>query len=323
FDAFGEPSYFVSDSLQETLICAYDPNDKAVFPVGIDSAHYVAKDQELEYLIRFQNTGNDTAFTVIIEDQLPAELNLETFSVEASSHSMEAMVDYDGIASFTFENILLPDSNVDFLGSQGFVKFTIEPVDDLLPNTTISNMASIYFDLNPPIFTNTVFNTVECYIAPEPFIEFDFPVLRATVPEAVSYQWFLDGVIIEGAVADTLLPEFNGEYSVIVSDENDCSTFSSGYDFEVLSTTKDRKIEAHVYPNPFSEYATIKFGENLQGRYDLVICNTLGAQVQSVNDTDGSEILISRNDLGSGIFLAFLIEKATGEKLFIEKLVIQ
>src|SRR5690606_38069913 len=59
--------------------------------------------------------------------------------------------------------INLPDSSTNSLGSQGFVKFGL----NILPTTntlaTIENNASIYFDFNPPIITNTTLTTLyEC-----------------------------------------------------------------------------------------------------------------------------------------------------------------
>ncbi|MBP6811684.1 MAG: hypothetical protein KA138_09190, partial [Saprospiraceae bacterium] len=54
---------------------SYDPNDKQGFPKGYGSAHYIRPGTPLEYLIRFQNTGNDTAFTVRIVDTLSAWLD--------------------------------------------------------------------------------------------------------------------------------------------------------------------------------------------------------------------------------------------------------
>ena len=44
-------------------------------------AIYNAK-QDLEYLIRFQNTGTDTAFKVVVVDVLPPELELATLMEE-------------------------------------------------------------------------------------------------------------------------------------------------------------------------------------------------------------------------------------------------
>lgn len=59
-------------------------------------------------MIRFQNTGNDTAFLVVIRDQLPPELDPAGVRPGAASHPYRfEMVGKDQL-SFTFSNILLP-----------------------------------------------------------------------------------------------------------------------------------------------------------------------------------------------------------------------
>jgi len=44
--------------------------------------------------------------------------------------------------------------------SHGFVTYKISPKQGLPENTTIENIASIYFDFNPPIVTNTTQNVM-------------------------------------------------------------------------------------------------------------------------------------------------------------------
>jgi hypothetical protein len=64
-----------------------------------------------------------------------------------------------GIVRFVFENIMLPDSNVNEATSHGFVKFTIHPRSDVPLGTSIPNSAAIYFDFNEPVITNTSIHT--------------------------------------------------------------------------------------------------------------------------------------------------------------------
>ena len=146
--------YYNSDTLKQVLLCAYDPNDKSVEPKGVGTEGYIANNQELEYLIRFQNTGTDTALNVVIRDPLDSNLDWSTMQIVAYSHPIQVWVEQDGEAVFKFENIMLPDSGSDFLGSQGFVKFKIRPDTGLAPNTPIFNTGHIYFDFNPAIITN-------------------------------------------------------------------------------------------------------------------------------------------------------------------------
>ncbi|MBK7855167.1 MAG: hypothetical protein IPJ79_09885 [Bacteroidetes bacterium] len=102
--------------------CAWDPNDKGATPVGIDAPHYTLKNEAIEYLVRFQNTGNDTAFTVLIRDTIDTNFDLATLNVIASSHLMKTEVDLETrVAKFIFNNILLPDSNVNEPLSHGYV----------------------------------------------------------------------------------------------------------------------------------------------------------------------------------------------------------
>ncbi len=143
------------------VLCAYDPNDKAVDPPGVDEImHYTLLSDTLEYLIRFQNTGNDTAFTVFIRDTIDASLDLSSLEILASSHSMTVQVDSNRAATFMFQNILLPDSNVDEPGSHGYILYRIRPAAGLPDPTRVENTAHIYFDLNPAITTNTTWNTL-------------------------------------------------------------------------------------------------------------------------------------------------------------------
>ncbi|MBX2958769.1 MAG: T9SS type A sorting domain-containing protein [Flavobacteriales bacterium] len=153
--------YTNSDTLNQVLVCAYDPNDKTVLPKGTGSQGFIANNQPMEYLIRFQNTGNDTALTVMVRDQLDDNLDWSSLKPLASSHPMQVWIEQDGEAVFKFENIMLLDSNVDFLGSQGFVKFSINQKPNLAPNTPIFNTGHIYFDYNPAVITNTVLNTID------------------------------------------------------------------------------------------------------------------------------------------------------------------
>lgn len=62
------------------------PNDKKEFPIGFTHQNIIAPNTRLEYLVRFQNTGNDTAFTVYVIDALDQNLNVESFEMGAASH---------------------------------------------------------------------------------------------------------------------------------------------------------------------------------------------------------------------------------------------
>jgi uncharacterized repeat protein (TIGR01451 family) len=141
---------------------SFDPNDKLVSPVGVNDQHLTAFGQELEYTIRFQNTGNDYAYRVVVADTLSDKLDLGTLRVTGASHPYRFTVSGKGrpVLTWTFNDINLPDSARDEVGSNGFVRFTVLPVAGQPEGTRIENYADIFFDYNPPVRTNTTLNTL-------------------------------------------------------------------------------------------------------------------------------------------------------------------
>jgi uncharacterized repeat protein (TIGR01451 family) len=141
-------------------IGAYDPNDKQGFPLGTGNEHVIRPGQSLDYLIRFQNTGTDTAFNIIILDTLSSKLDITSVQLLGSSHPCEMKLHESNILQFVFKNIMLPDSNVNEATSHGFVKFHIKPKTGLPNGTKIENQAGIYFDFNAPVMTNLTLHTI-------------------------------------------------------------------------------------------------------------------------------------------------------------------
>lgn len=157
--AENEGSPFTAIDCQEN-VGAYDPNDKQGFPRGYDPANIIEDDTELEYRIRFQNTGTDTAFNVLILDTLSAHLDLSTVRPGASSHDYQFEIRDGGVLAFIFPDIMLPDSNVNLAGSQGFVNFKVAQTPGNPIGTEVLNRAAIYFDFNEPIITNQTWHTI-------------------------------------------------------------------------------------------------------------------------------------------------------------------
>lgn len=162
---------YVSIDCQEN-IGSYDPNDKKAEPKGAGLEHYIKVGDDLEYLIRFQNTGTDTAFTVKIRDTLSGHLDITSLHLGASSHPYSLIILEENILQFTFNNILLVDSTTNEPASHGFVKFKVSQQPNLPLETVIYNSAGIYFDFNDPIITNQTFHRIgQDFIAVLPFTE--------------------------------------------------------------------------------------------------------------------------------------------------------
>jgi uncharacterized repeat protein (TIGR01451 family) len=141
---------------------SFDPNDKLVYPRGWGSNGNVEPGTEFKYTIRFQNTGTDTAFKVVLVDTLDPNLDIASLQIGNASHNYTFKVSGKGrpVLTWTFDNILLPDSGRNQEASNGFVSFSIRTKATAPVGTRLENFADIYFDFNDPIRTNTTVNTL-------------------------------------------------------------------------------------------------------------------------------------------------------------------
>jgi uncharacterized delta-60 repeat protein/uncharacterized repeat protein (TIGR01451 family) len=146
-----------------TIVDSYDPNDKQAMPKGIGSAYSVLPGTEIEYTIRFQNTGTDTAYTVVVVDTLDAGLDISSFTKGAYSHPYTYNISGKGlpVLSFRFSQINLPDSNANKLASNGLISFRIAVQANSAIGTVVKNKAHIFFDYNDPVITNETMHTVD------------------------------------------------------------------------------------------------------------------------------------------------------------------
>lgn len=166
FSEIKSNSLKVNDTIRQMLRGSYDPNDKLVAQ-GIGTPGYVLFGQELEYTVRFQNSGTDTAFNVNIRDTIDKNLDITSLNILASSHSVFFDIHGKNEVIFHFNNILLPHQKADDYGSNGFVKYSLKPNMNLTENTQVNNKANIFFDFNPAISTNQTINT---YVSTLPFV---------------------------------------------------------------------------------------------------------------------------------------------------------
>lgn len=133
---------------------SFDPNEKEVSPAG---NIFDETDSILTYTIHFQNSGNDTAWFVILRDTLSPHLQPGSVRNVASSHPItEFKIEGEGRLTWIFNPIYLVDSATNEEASKGYVSFEVKKKSGLPIGTQIKNTASIYFDYNEPVVTNTV-----------------------------------------------------------------------------------------------------------------------------------------------------------------------
>lgn len=137
-----------TSSLTQTIVGSYDPNDKTEsHGEKIVHTSFTSNDY-LTYTIQFENTGTFYAENVRINDVLDAKLDETSVRMIDASHS--------NVLSRVGNTLNWNMNGIDLLPSgKGHVTFQIKPkpgytIGDIIPNT-----ASIFFDFNPAIITNT------------------------------------------------------------------------------------------------------------------------------------------------------------------------
>ncbi|HUR30356.1 MAG TPA: PA domain-containing protein [Saprospiraceae bacterium] len=148
------------DEICIQVIGSFDPNDKTPTPLGYGDKHFIEKNTDVHYSVRFQNTGTDTAFNIIVRDTLSGAFDISSLELGASSHDYAFRLLESNVLEFKFINILLPDSNINEAASHGFFTYQLKQNEQLDLGTVIPNSAAIYFDYNEAVMTNETFHTI-------------------------------------------------------------------------------------------------------------------------------------------------------------------
>lgn len=302
---------FVSIECLES-VNSFDPNDKQGFPKGVGEGHFIRPNTELEYKIRFQNTGTAPAVNVVIRDTLSGFLDAENLRPGVSSHAYEFELENDNVAVFTFEGINLPDSTANLEESMGFVKFRIPQTTDNQPGTQIFNSAAIYFDFNPPIITNETehqipFPVEEQFFAPEICLGEEWMGFEitgdTTLSETIEYAFFVEETtyevtalghsffeqnitLIEGQMFNEIV--INSDTTIIenLTAANGCDSTATT-NITVLPNSVSEGIaglSANVFPNPASGvfYVEMDLAEGME--MSLCLTDALGRIVSQITD---------------------------------------
>jgi uncharacterized repeat protein (TIGR01451 family) len=231
-----------TNSISQMIINAYDPNDKTEAH-GPEILHTTFTSNDyLFYTIRFENTGNASAINVRINDILNSMLDENTIKVESASHTY--VLDRVGNnLTWKFDNIMLPVSVANTTIGKGYVTFKIKPkpgyaVGDIIPNT-----ASIYFDFNPAIVTNTFQTEFVAALESESFVTDEFSVYPNPTTSILNILSKFNNTISEVNIYDLLGKQLLNKKMAVSTTEIDMTNYSPGlYLLEVVSENNQKSI---------------------------------------------------------------------------------
>ncbi|MEO8150724.1 MAG: T9SS type A sorting domain-containing protein [Bacteroidia bacterium] len=238
----------------ELITGSYDPNEICVSEDTLLSTQF-PDPPYLDYIIRFQNTGNDTAFNIKILNPIDTfKLDLSSLEFVSASHTLSDMqvVYHSRNLEFRFDNIQLPDSNTNEPGSHGFIRYRIKPKSTLVAGKQISNKAYIYFDFNKPVKTNTVVTHI---VLPNIYVYLTQSVCDSIVSPSGKYTWASSGIYLDTIPASATVD------SIFIID---LTVTSSSYSSIIIK-------QCYSYTSPSGNYTW-----TTSGTYNDTISNVAG-----------------------------------------------
>ncbi len=311
--------------LKQRVVGSFDPNDKMESHDGQAIASALQDGETLNYTIRFQNTGSDTAFNITIRDTLDNKLDWSTLQMKDASHIYQLTVN-DGIAVWTFNNVNLVDSNRNEPLSHGHVNFSIKTKASVAAGDVIQNSASIYFDHNLPVVTNKVSTTVISQVLPVSLLSFTATkqesrnVLQWNVAQQVNFSHFelersedgrefhfLARIAYNGnqyTYYDRSFSATTNYYRLKMVDKDGRFEYSP-----VRRLNNKRGMDAGVYPNPATEtiYVRVENVQSKQMQVEVMSAEGKVLQTQQMTVNNGVSVApVNISSLSKGSYLVRL-----------------
>lgn len=160
-----EPEVVSGKTIDGKLVASSDPNEK-YGPAGFGNSNFISEANVMTYTIRFENKKEATApaYRVQIYDTLSSVFDVETVNFGNTSHSSPdykwVMKREGNVLHWDIEGIELAP-NITPPEGEGYVTFSVKLKSDVDDVMKIENKATIIFDINKPITTNTWQNILD------------------------------------------------------------------------------------------------------------------------------------------------------------------
>ena len=330
--------------MEGEMVTSWDPNEK-LGPTGYGESNFISKKGKMNYTIAFENKKEATAaaYRVQIVDTLSAVFDPETVKFGSTSHvgsQYNWKMERNGnILKWDIEGIELPPNDTPPEG-EGYVTFSVDLKDGLESGVPIENRATIVFDLNEPITTNTWSNVLDKiapvtvmnpinYSAGDTLVNVSCNAVDNKNGAGVGrYEFFAS---VDNAPFKFLGETFENTIQYQVSDSTE-----HNYRFYVLATDNVNNAEKSVpqiielksfpvsnknlegtnnvmkiYPNPASGIITIEFFSEFHAPVEVQLYSITGKLLKTIQkgsvEAGQKRIDFDISDLSHGVYFAKVI----------------
>jgi len=136
-----------------------------------------------------------------------------------------------------------------------------------------------------------------------------------------SYEWLLNDLTINGVISQSYTTMESGNYSVFVTDENNCSDTSASVYVLYAGIENYPSVEYSVaiFPNPFSFQTTISFSEE-QKNISIKTIDLLGKEIKNISFS-GKQLTLEKEDMVAGIYFVQITD--ANKNVVNKKIVVQ
>lgn len=254
----------------------------------LHDAHWIPEGSPYAgYMVGYNNKGISSSQSCFDIFQQPSPTNYNYAHTPGNDFSPSTY--FKRIASGGYNSNMgnsqqLPNGNHHIcLATAGILK-EVDSTGKLLWSKTLSGFTAQSFRYNKCYVNNTA--------PPIPVISEAGGVLSST--SAVTYQWYLNGILIPGATSQNYTPAQTGIYVVRITDSNGCVyQYSTGYSYTLLTDINEQgdNIYFSVFPNPAADYINILDSYYSNREYNVQIFDSNGKLI--FENSNVSQINIS------------------------------